>query len=56
MQRCNQTITTTYWRIGLALLDMHDNAKATEFFQVVRDSDYMGKYRNPAQKQLDSIA
>lgn len=50
------TIAGTYWQVGLALLDMHDNAKATEFFQVVRDTDPMGKYRNLAQKQLDRIA
>jgi tetratricopeptide (TPR) repeat protein len=49
------TIADTYWRIGLALLDMHDNTKATEFFQVVRDTDPMGKYRTLAKKQLDRI-
>ncbi len=50
------TIADTYWRIGLALLDMQDNAKATEFFKVARDSDPMGKYRKLAQMQLDRIA
>jgi tetratricopeptide (TPR) repeat protein len=49
-------IAGTYWRIGLALLDMHDNTKATEYFKVVRDTDSMGKYRNLAQKQLEGIA
>lgn len=50
------TIADTYWRIGLALLDMQDKTRATEFFKVVRDTDPMGKYRNLAQKQLDRIA
>ncbi len=49
------TISDTYWAIGLALLAMGDKRRAIEQFVVVRDTDRMGKYRNLAQKELNSL-
>ena len=49
------TISGTYWAIGLALLAMGDKRRAIEQFVVVRDTDRMGKYRNLAQKELNSL-
>jgi len=48
-------ISSTYWRVGLSLLAVGDEAKATQELLVVCKTDRMGKYRNLAQGQLDSL-
>lgn len=48
-------ISEVYWQVGQSLLAMGDKDKAVELFRVVRDTDHMGKYRNLAEKQLDSL-
>jgi hypothetical protein len=37
------------------LLALRDKDKAAELSRVVRDTDPIGKYRNRAQKQLESL-
>ena len=45
-------ISATHWQIGQALLALGDTTKAAEHFQIVRDTDQMGKYRNLANQEL----
>lgn len=49
------TISDTYWQIGLALQAIGDTDKAKEEFVIVRDTDRIGKYRNLAEKKLNSL-
>ena len=49
------TISATCWTIGQSLLALGDTAKAREQFQLVCDSDPMGKYRALAQSALNNL-
>ena len=48
-------ICGTFWKVGLALLAVGDNARAAECFRLAQSTDIRGKYRKLAGRELDAM-